>query len=279
MQIYEITQKKKINEINWGATAAALGNQLRTSMARQAGIAEPTDAGTAYGDVRGRAAELNKPVIAVQAKQQAAQWNRALQQLMIRDRVNQPSQLSPLSKQTMMRSLSQQLHRNLLQGELHSDYHQLPSVVSRDANIQAEANQVVAQLESTIAGIEQTLNNNSDPSSYWASLCELAYQAMSLAQLEGSRVSKRSMAKLPKVTTVSATEYKIGNTTIDAAATAGYQDDIWYLLNQEAKTNAGMIEIEFDPGTGMYTVNGYALDPRDPVEKALIAIIQKEMTP
>ena len=81
MQIFEITAKKSMQEaVNPGAVIGALGSKLAAYNAQQAGLSMPNDSagGSAYGDMRAKAAAAADPLINQMAADELTNWNRTL---------------------------------------------------------------------------------------------------------------------------------------------------------------------------------------------------------
>ena len=163
MQIFEITQKSVTNEVNFGAVGAALANRARTAVLQKAGVTDPGDNSTPYGDTRERAAQQAEPAIKEQAKTRVNAWQQAIAQLCQREGRDNVAQLSANSKTILMRSLVQQLHEVMMRG-LIRDYTTLSSAVSSAPDIQAAAVGITQSISQAISAIERNLN---DASSTW----------------------------------------------------------------------------------------------------------------
>ena len=280
MQIFEITQKRMINEVNIGAVGAALANRARTAVLQKAGVTDPGDNSTPYGDTRGRAAQQVELAIQEQAKTRVNAWQQAIAQLCQREGKDNVSQLSPNSKTILTRSLVQQLHETMMRN-LIRDYTTLPSVVSSDPSIQAEAVNVVQNLTQAITAIGNNLNDasstwiddakNEREKQYnnWLLLCRGAYQAMALLQFEGGR---DIAVKPPSLRQVSG-NWQLDRLMLNAADPA---HKLLIDLSNNLVAAGVAPNISITPA-GDYYVGTSRLDPANPAEQAIINLIKANL--
>jgi hypothetical protein len=280
MQIFEITQKSVTNEVNVGAVSAALANRARTAVLQKANVTDPGDNSTPYGDTRGRAAQQVELAIQEQAKTRVNAWQQAIAQLCQREGRDNVSQLSANSKTILKRSLVQQLHENMMRS-LIRDYTTLPSVVSSDPGIQAEAVDVVQNLTQAITAIENNLNDASstwiddakseEKRQYnnWLMLCRGAYQAMALLQFEGGR---DIAVKAPTLRQVSGS-WQLDRLMLNAADPA---HKLLIDLSNNLVASGVAPNISITP-TGDYYVGTSLLDPANPAAQAIINLIKANL--
>lgn len=222
MQIFEVTytSKKTITEINFGqalakgatamkslpAAGAAVGKALGTIATAKAGQYVQQKTGISpggveanpYGDQESQAAQAAKPVIAQQSKEQQKLWNTAINKMQQAQNVVTPMQLNSSSKAELGRSLNTQLHRNLLQNKLGSDYRQLSRFVDNDPDTQTKAKQIIDDIDTALQGISGALvkYKSADQSKLdWDLLANAAYEAMSLVQFRPGRGQAPTAAK------------------------------------------------------------------------------------
>lgn len=195
MQIFEVTYgpKKKVREALGGivkalgsAATAAAGQYVQS----KTGVDTSKVGANPYGAQETQAAAAAKPVIAQQAKQQQTLWNTAINKMQQTQNVMSPLQLNATSKAELGRSLRTQLHRNLLQNKLGSDYRRLPDFVDKtDPDAQAKAKQIVTDIDTALSGINGALVKTRTATQSqldWGMLAQAAYDAMSLVQFRPS---------------------------------------------------------------------------------------------
>jgi hypothetical protein len=280
MQIFEITQKSVTNEVNAGAVAAALANRARTAVLQKAGVTDPGDNSTPYGDTRGRAAQQVDLAIQEQAKARVNAWQQAIAQLCQREGRDNVAQLSANSKTILMRSLVQQLHDTLLRG-LIRDYTTLASAVSQEPSIQADAVKTTQNISQAISAIERNLNDASstwiddakseEQRQYnnWLMLCRSAYQAMALLQFEGGR---DIAIKAPALRQVA------GNWQLDRLMLNDANPAHKLLIDMSNQLVAAGVapNISITPGGDFY-VGTSLLNPAAPADQTIINLIKANL--
>ena len=280
MQIFEITQKSVTNEVNAGAVAAALANRARTAVLQKAGVTDPGDNSTPYGDTRERAAQQAEPAIKEQAKTRVNAWQQAIAQLCQREGKDNVAQLSANSKTILMRSLVQQLHDPMMRG-LIRDYTTLASAVSSAPDIQAAAAGIIQSISQAISAIESNLNDASstwiddakseEQRQYnnWLMLCRGAYQAMALLQFEGGR---DIAVKAPALRQV-AGNWQLHRLMLNAANPAHK-----LLIDMSNQLVAAGVapNVSITPG-GDYYVGTSLLDPANPADQTIINLIKANL--
>jgi hypothetical protein len=280
MQIFEITQKSVTNEVNFGAVGAALANRARTAVLQKAGVTDPGDNSTPYGDTRGRAAQQVDLAIQEQAKARVNAWQQAIAQLCQREGRDNVAQLSANSKTILMRSLVQQLHDTLLRG-LIRDYTTLASAVSQEPSIQADAVKTTQNISQAISAIERNLNDASstwiddakseEQRQYnnWLMLCRSAYQAMALLQFEGGR---DIAIKAPALRQVA------GNWQLDRLMLNDANPAHKLLIDMSNQLVAAGVapNISITPGGDFY-VGTSLLNPAAPADQTIINLIKANL--
>jgi hypothetical protein len=280
MQIFEITQKSVTNEVNFGAVGAALANRARTAVLQKAGVTDPGDNSTPYGDTRGRAAQQVDLAIQEQAKARVNAWQQAIAQLCQREGQDNVAQLSANSKTILMRSLVQQLHDTLLRG-LIRDYTTLASAVSQEPSIQADAVKTTQNISQAISAIERNLNDASstwiddakseEQRQYnnWLMLCRGAYQAMALLQFEGGR---DIAIKAPALRQVA------GNWQLDRLMLNDANPAHKLLIDMSNQLVAAGVapNISITPGGDFY-VGTSLLNPAAPADQTIINLIKANL--
>jgi hypothetical protein len=280
MQIFEITQKSVTNEVNFGAVGAALANRARTAVLQKAGVTDPGDNSTPYGDTRGRAAQQVDLAIQEQAKARVNAWQQAIAQLCQREGRDNVAQLSANSKTILMRSLVQQLHDTLLRG-LIRDYTTLASAVSQEPSIQADAVKTTQNISQAISAIERNLNDASstwiddakseEQRQYnnWLMLCRGAYRAMALLQFEGGR---DIAVKAPALRQVA------GNWQLDRLMLNDANPAHKLLIDMSNQLVAAGVapNISITPGGDFY-VGTSLLNPAAPADQTIINLIKANL--
>jgi hypothetical protein len=280
MQIFEITQKSVTNEVNFGAVGAALANRARTAVLQKAGVTDPGDNSTPYGDTRGRAAQQVDLAIQEQAKARVNAWQQAIAQLCQREGRDNVAQLSANSKTILMRSLVQQLHDTLLRG-LIRDYTTLASAVSQEPSIQADAVKTTQNISQAISAIERNLNDASstwiddakseEQRQYnnWLMLCRGAYEAMALLQFEGGR---DIAVKAPALRQVA------GNWQLDRLMLNDANPAHKLLIDMSNQLVAAGVapNISITPGGDFY-VGTSLLNPAAPADQTIINLIKANL--
>jgi hypothetical protein len=280
MQIFEITQKSVTNEVNFGAVGAALANRARTAVLQKAGVTDPGDNSTPYGDTRGRAAQQVDLAIQEQAKARVNAWQQAIAQLCQREGRDNVAQLSANSKTILMRSLVQQLHDPMMRG-LIRDYTTLASAVSQEPSIQADAVKTTQNISQAISAIERNLNDASstwiddakseEQRQYnnWLMLCRSAYQAMALLQFEGGR---DIAIKAPALRQVA------GNWQLDRLMLNDANPAHKLLIDMSNQLVAAGVapNISITPGGDFY-VGTSLLNPAAPADQTIINLIKANL--
>lgn len=271
MQIFEITSRQKVNEIDWGATAKAVTNRLATSMAQKVGITAPaigSDAENPFAgaDAQTKARQSAEPVIAQQARQLAAMWTKAIAPVIALQRAQKP--VPPAQLTNLRTNLMQQIHNNLLQGKLGDDFTKLSNRV--DQKYAPQAKSAVTRIERAISDI-MDIDPNKRPDILQAEfhdLAQAAYDAMALIQFTTD--DKRPP---PTITLSNNNIWYIGSTAIypEKSKTLTLIAD---LINTERSSEGVPPTITITP-TGRYILGQHELEPTDPVEGALIRIIKQ----
>ena len=249
-------------------------------MLQKAGVTDPGDSSTPYGDTRERAAQQAEPAIKEQAKTRVNAWQQAIAQLCQREGRDNVAQLSANSKTILMRSLVQQLHDPMMRG-LIRDYTTLASAVSSDPDIQAAAVGITQGISQAISAIESNLNDASstwindakseEQRQYnnWLMLCRSAYRAMALLQFEGGR---DIAVKAPALLQV-AGNWQLHRLMLNAANPAHK-----LLIDMSNQLVAAGVapNVSITPG-GDYYVGTSLLDPANPADQTIINLIKANL--
>lgn len=211
MQIHEITA---LNEGALGAFASAAGQALGVSEPVAGAIGSIGGGGATankYGPAgQQQAAKMSEPLIQLQAEKELANWNASILNLLKQNGVSAPAQLDRSVKDSLARTLVNQLHKNFMQEKLGSDYKKLPSLV--DPKKQAEAQNIVKQIQ---ASLNRILNFNAPARdkktqlAQWVELSRAAYSAMALAQFAANKQT-RQQTQIPQLTQNTDGTYSIG---------------------------------------------------------------------
>jgi hypothetical protein len=280
MQIFEIAAKKPIQEaINPGAVIGALGSKLAAYNAQQAGLSMPNDAdsGSAYGDMRAKAAAAADPLINQMAADELANWNQSLSNAMKSSGARSPGALPPRVKQGLSNSFMNRVYGFFLDNQLGNDFSQFPRYV--DNKSQSEASILLSELRSSIQSI---LNYNSPPSTpqgqfqQWRNLSKATYDMRSLMQFNSAKNRAPAAAKkMPIIMLDPSGKFKIGSTTLNyrSPVHANIHSLMMSMMPTPTSTEP---TIAMSP-SGDVLLDGHLLDPRDPVEGELIKIIAAQI--
>jgi hypothetical protein len=194
MQIHEIFQKRRVNEgvlgaIAGGAKAIAGGvaSQLASTASQKVlgtDVFDKTD--KALGpEAEQRARAMSKSMIATQAATNQKLWNQAVANMMKQTGAGSAAELDPTSRQSLTINLSNQLHKNFLQGMI-KDYKQLAAAVEvpQPPSQTPPATEVVPAIEAAMNQIASLENMDKPQASTadWQKLATAAYDAMALLQ-------------------------------------------------------------------------------------------------
>jgi hypothetical protein len=192
MQIREITQQ--LNEDALGALATGFSQATGINMPKLGTDAAPTP--YKYGPAgQQQAAKMSEPVIQQQAERELANWNASILNLLKQNGVSSPAQLDRSTKQSLAKTLVNQLHKNFMQNKTGADYKTLPRLV--DIAKQPEAQDAVKQIQTALNSI---LNFNAPAQdkqqqlAQWLALSRAAYNAMSLVQFHPSKQTMKQTA-------------------------------------------------------------------------------------
>ena len=281
MQIFEITAKKSIQEaVNPGSVIGALGSKLAAYNAQQAGLSMPNDSagGSAYGDMRAKAAAAADPLIDQMAANEMANWNQTLTNAMKSAGVNTPSALPPATRRAISNSFMARVFQYFLEGKLGDNLNDFPEMV--DKKSRSEANTLLTKLNSAVRGI---LNYYSPPTTpegqfqQWKDLSKATYDMRSLMQFNPASGSQtRRMQVMPPIVIGPGTtgSVKIGRTTLN---TTPLHTAVAALIRKiQGSPTAAAPVVNMDR-RGDVTMNGMLLSPTDPTQAELIKIIKSEI--
>jgi hypothetical protein len=262
MQIREITRR-----LNEGAFGAGFAQGAGISVPD---IKDPSNALTAYGDARLKAAAAAaRPAIALAAKQEMQAWNMALADLLKKEKVIDRNQLSDTSKSELARDLDVRLHRVLMQGNVGSNYVQdLPARV--DQLSQPKAKVLIDQLNAAkqdILNFDQSATAQQQLAQ-WQTLSQTAYEAMALAQFYPD--AKLTPATMPELLNNPGGGYNIGDSLEGRLGSGPADTAITDKIQAELKATPGRMPVLKSNSDGSVNIGSQRLDPRDPIEAAAI---------
>ena len=277
MQIFEITQRQPVNEIDWGATAKAVTNRLATSMAQKIGVTAPPIGGAenpfAGADAETKARKSAEPLIAQQARQLAALWTKAIAPVIQLQKAGKP--VPPTQLTNLRTNLMQQIHNNLLQGKLGDDFTELSNLV--DQKFAPRAHSAVSRIERAVDEI-MAIDPNKRPEILQAEfhdLAQAAYDAMALKQF-----TTNELRKGPPLILNNRGYWQIGREEIDPLRGRNFTVIADLINTEKRKTGAPPIITVRPTGPGTqpdYFIGAYQLDPYDAPEGILIQIIKQAM--
>jgi|688.fasta_scaffold105977_5 hypothetical protein len=211
MQIFEITAKKQINEINLGATVgaigSAIGDKILSTTAQAAGVnaqdyADAIAGGTPKTGYAGQqaAAKEAQPVIKQQAQAAQTAWKNQAAQMANAAR-GSFTQIDPMQKHDALKKF---VNDHLMSGRV-ADYTQLPSLVdpkSFGGKGQQLAKQTVANIEALINNIlamDPAVTPTRQQTQAWEQLANMTYNATNQATFQagyGGQAGTKTSAKV-----------------------------------------------------------------------------------
>ena len=228
MQIHEIFQKRQVNEgvlgaIAGGAKAIAGGvaSQLASTASQKVlgtDVFDKTD--KALGpEAEQRARAMSKSMIATQAATNQKLWNQAVANMMKQTGAGSAAELDPTSRQSLTINLSNQLHKNFLQGMI-KDYKQLAAAVEvpQPPSQTPPATEVVPAIEAAMNQIASLENMDKPQASTadWQKLATAAYDAMALLQFH-SKAGAEQAARSGRAAVDPQTDAALRTIGLDAA--------------------------------------------------------------
>lgn len=197
MQIYELTSKRKspVNEINFGAVGKAIANKAATAaltkLGSNLGVGDklvPQSAQVATTGAQGAAQQASTQVIAQQAKAGLEMWNKIIQDMTTRARVQQFSQIDPRQREQALVDL---INKKMLGKSNISDYKKLTQVVDPKSFNGAGAQKAQEAISNIDAAIQNILaidparaKNDTQQLNDWKALSQAVYNAMSISQFQ-----------------------------------------------------------------------------------------------
>lgn len=196
MQIFEVTAKKQLNEVNIGATVgaigSAIGNKILTTAGQAAGVggqdfAAAVTGGTPQTGWAGQqaAAKAAQPVIKQQALAAAQAWRSQAMQ-MAKAAGGNFTQINPVQKQQALKKF---VNDHLMSGRV-TDYEMLPSLVdpkSFGGKGQQLAKQTVANIDAALNGIlsmDPATTASNQQLKAWEQLAGMTYNATNQATFQ-----------------------------------------------------------------------------------------------
>jgi len=281
MQIFEITAKNPIQEaVNPGAVIGALGSKLAAYNAQQVGLSMPNDSagGSAYGDMRAKAAAAADPLINQMAADEMANWNRTLTNAMKSAGVNTPGALPPATRRAISNSFMARVFQYFLEGKLGDNLNDFPQMVDKRSG--AEANTLLTKLNTAVRGILNYYSPATTPEGQfqqWKDLSKATYDMRSLMQFNPASGSQtRRMQVMPPIVIGPGTtgSVKIGRTTLN---TSPQQTIIAQLIRKIQGSPTAAAPVVSIDRRGDVALDNMLLSPADAVQAELIKIIKSEI--
>lgn len=214
MQIHEITAADLLNEQGF-LSGVAQGLGVDRYMPKTDGSSGGT---TTYGPAAQQAAaEKAAPLINQMAQTELKNWNASVLDLLRKNNVQSPAQLDAATKQSLSRSLLNQLHSNFMRGKSGDNYKNLSSWVAKESQPAAQA--IVKRIEAALNNIlnfNKPAQDQQTQLAQWQELAKSAYDAMSLVQFSPARGGRRT-APAPAARSVPPGSWIKTNTGVEIA--------------------------------------------------------------
>jgi hypothetical protein len=187
MQIFEITQRRPVNEINWGATAKAVGSGILQAPVKALGAKvgqDLTDTPDAVGsaEAMSTATKAAEPVIRQQAVEQQALWDKSVAAMLKQGRASNISQLnSAQPREALMAQVQKMLRPHGI-----GDYTQLPNLVDA-ASFGGQGKAMAKQTAADITAIINEILTGSPAKDAWYRLSKKIYAAGQQAEFRADR--------------------------------------------------------------------------------------------
>lgn len=187
MQIFEITQRRPVTEINWGATAKAVGSQILQAPVKALGAkvgqdltSTPDAVGSA--EAMGTATKAAEPVVRQQAIEQQQLWDKSVAAMLKQGKVSNINQLNPAQpREALMAQVQKMLRPHGI-----VDYTQLPNLV----DAASFGGQGKAMAQQTANDIDATINeilSGRPAKDVWYRLSKKIYAAGQQAEFRADR--------------------------------------------------------------------------------------------
>lgn len=187
MQIFEITQRRPVNEINWGATAKAVGSQILQAPVKALGAkvgqdltSTPDPVGSA--EAMGVATKAAEPVIQQQAVEQQALWDKSVAAMLKQGGASNISQLNPAQTREALMTQVQKMLRPY--GIV--DYTQLPNLVDA-ASFGGQGKAMAKQTAADITAVINEILTGRPAKDAWYRLSKKIYAAGQQAEFRADR--------------------------------------------------------------------------------------------
>jgi hypothetical protein len=187
MQIFEITQRRPVNEINWGATAKAVGSGILQAPVKALGAKvgqDLTDTPDAVGsaEAMGTATKAAEPVIRQQAVEQQQLWDKSVAAMLKQGGVSNISQLTPAQpREALMAQVQKMLRPHGI-----GDYTQLPNLVDA-ASFGGQGKAMAKQTATDITAIINEILTGNPAKDAWYRLSKKIYAAGQQAEFRADR--------------------------------------------------------------------------------------------
>ena len=189
MQIFEITQRRPVNEINWGATAKAVGSHILQqpvrSLSKRVGV-DLTDTPDPVGsaEAMGAATKAAEPVIQQQAVEQQQLWDKSVAAMLKQGGVSNISQLnSAQTREALMAQVQKMLRPHGIM-----DYTQLPNLVDA-TSFGGQGKAMAKQTAADITAIINEILTGRPAKDAWYRLSKKIYAAGQQAEFRADRGS------------------------------------------------------------------------------------------
>ena len=189
MQIFEITQRRPVNEINWGATAKAVGSHILQqpvrSLSKRVGV-DLTDTPDPVGsaEAMGAATKAAEPVIQQQAVEQQQLWDKSVAAMLKQGGVSNISQLnSAQTREALMAQVQKMLRPHGI-----VDYTQLPNLVDA-SSFGGQGKAMAKQTAADITAIINEILTGRPAKDAWYRLSKKIYAAGQQAEFRADRGS------------------------------------------------------------------------------------------
>lgn len=195
MQIHELTQRQRVDEISLsgiaqgakniagavGAVGAGIGKELASAAGFDtSGAVGASTENTSAAFAKSKA--LTTPMIKPQAVANQKLWDQLVAQQLAAAGLSAASVPPPAQLDLLKKSLEKQIATNFLRNRIGNDYHDLPENI--DDSMKSKATETVRALDSAVAKIINFGGVKTDAQSLneWIELTTAAFDAMRLLQ-------------------------------------------------------------------------------------------------
>lgn len=187
MQIYEIIQRRIVNEINYGATAKAVGSAILQAPVKSLGAkvgqdltSTPDAVGSA--EAMGAATKASEPVVRQQAAEQQELWDKSVAAMLKQGKVSNISQLNPAqTREALMGQVQKMLRPHGI-----GDYTQLPNLIDA-SSFGGQGKAMAKQTAADITAIINEILTGNPGKDAWYKLSKKIYAAGQQAEFRADR--------------------------------------------------------------------------------------------